>query len=253
MKKIILYTLSATSILLLIFACEDAGYSSNDTAGNETGTGGSMARFTIANNRLYAVDHQSLKTFDITNESTPSYRDSVYLSNDIETIFPFGNTLFIGSQNGMYIYDINSPDNPRKLSSYQHITSCDPVVTDGNYAFVTLNSLNSWCGNWVNELHVVNVQNLSSPRLERSYSMSGPRGLALKNEYLYVCDDGLKVFDRTNVNNIVQLAHFNDIQAYDVIPDDDRIIVIGEDGFYQYRFDGSNLTLLSKIEVSPVN
>jgi len=46
------------------------------------------------------------------------------------------------------------------------------------------------------------------------------------------------------------LQTFPDIHAYDVIPFDTRLFLIGNDGFYQYAWtQGEPLTLLSHISV----
>jgi len=46
-----------------------------------------------------------------------------------------------------------------------------------------------------------------------------------------------------------QLNHFN-IPAYDVIPINGNLLVIGEDGFYQYDYTGNQMILLSKISIT---
>ena len=46
------------------------------------------------------------------------------------------------------------------------------------------------------------------------------------------------------------LAHFPYIQAYDVIPINGVLIIIGEDGIYQYDYqDIGNIQLLSTIGI----
>lgn len=84
--------------------------------------------------------------------------------------------------------------------------------------------------------------------------MTSPRGLGIDNKTLFVCDgnDGLKVYNATNVMQIGnnQVAHFNNIQATDVIPFNNRLLMIGEDGLYQYDYSNiQNITQLSRIPV----
>lgn len=108
------------------------------TGGGNYGQGGSMARFTLANGHLYAVDDYDLRLFDVSKKADPEFVKQINLGWGIETIFPFKDKLFIGSNTGMHIYDISSPAAPEQLSVYSHITSCDPVVANDDYAFVTL-------------------------------------------------------------------------------------------------------------------
>ena len=111
------------------------------SAGNTVqaaGIGGSFARFTIYEDYLYTVDNTDLRVFDITDVTCPSFRNSSSIGWGIETIFPLKNRLFIGSNNGMFIYDVSSPLSPRQLSAFEHARACDPVFVQENTAFVTL-------------------------------------------------------------------------------------------------------------------
>ena len=80
--------------------------------------------------------------------------------------------------------------------------------------------------------------------------MTGPRGLGVDGNLLFLCDDGLKVYDISNVYDIDRLYHFSDIDAYDVIPDDDLLIMTGSDGLYQYSYIDGSVSLLSTIPIN---
>lgn len=103
-----------------------------------TGQGGSLARFKIVEDFLYAVDSHTINVFDISNLEAPVAGEDVFAGFDIETIFNREDHLFLGSMRGMYIFDISNPAVPAFVSEFQHGTACDPVVVDGDYAFVTL-------------------------------------------------------------------------------------------------------------------
>ncbi|MFO7828190.1 MAG: hypothetical protein R6V23_06180 [Bacteroidales bacterium] len=218
------------------------------------GVGGSMARFTIKNNALYIIDNHSLKVFDIGDYNDILIANTLYTGWNIETLFPYGNHLFIGSQNGVMIYDISNPFYPEFISDHWHITSCDPVVVEGNYAYVTLRSGNL-CGALDDRLEVLDISDIINPVLIKSYTMDEPYGLGIDNSVLFVCDgaSGLKVYDATDKLNITDnmLARFNTIQAYDVIPFNDVLMLIGDDGFHQYDYSDINeIELLSTIPVN---
>ena len=57
--------------------------------------------------------------------------DEIRISENIETVFIAREHLFIGSMTGMYIYSLVDPVNPEFVSTYWHVTSCDPVVVEG--------------------------------------------------------------------------------------------------------------------------
>jgi hypothetical protein len=236
-------------VLAVAYACDkgsgDPGSNSNMEGGGSTGTGGSLARFTIAGNHLFTVDNQKLKSFGLENETQPVYLSETNAGFNIETIFARGNTLFLGSQSGMYIYDISNPSDPNQLCYYQHIYSCDPVVADSNYAYVTL-STTSRCGRNVNELQIIDIKDLSKPYFLKSYPMTQPQGLGIDNRELFVCDDGLKIYDASDVKNL-RLKYKFSIPAIDVIPMNNLLMVLADNGLYQYHYENGQVTLLSKL------
>ena len=209
----------------------DAGVSSGGS-----GTGGSMARFTVTNEQLYTVDHYSIRHFDIANPATPIPQEPVYIGWDIETVFPYGQNLFIGSRSGMHIYDISTPNEPTFAGIFQHATACDPVVVQGDNAYVTLRDGQD-CQTFTNQLDIVDVSDVANPRLMKTYPMQNPHGLGIQNDCLYICegDFGLKHFDVSDPLNIVLKNHFPEIHALDVIPLQERLLLIGNDGLHQYE------------------
>ena len=239
-------------VLLIAVACQnDNDISFSESAPNSpAGVGGSTARFTIAGNYLYTVDNTNLKIFNIDNTAQPVFLLDEFLDwGTIETIFSRGTNLFIGTQTGVFIYDISTPDSPQFLSLFEHLFACDPVVADDTYAYVTLRSGRAGCGRIDNQLDILDITDLNNPQLLAIYPMDGPRGLGVDGNLLFVCDDGLKVFDATDVQNLQLLQHFDDISANDVIPLNGNLLVIGSDGLYQYDYTGESLELLSKLSV----
>lgn len=232
-----------------------AGSKSNSgtTSPSTTGQGGSMARFAIMNNQLYVVNSSVMQLFDISTLSKPVKGKTINLGWGIETIFPYQDKLFIGAQDGMHIYDASTPGDPKQLSLYRHIRSCDPVVVQGNYAYVTLRG-GGFCGGAQNVLDVVDISNPSMPTLAKSYPMDGPYGLGVDFPNLFVCEGpkGLKVLKMTDATNLTQVQAFSDMNAYDVIPLRSTLMLIGKDGLYQYDYTNpTNLRQLSKIAVQP--
>ena len=231
-------------------------YLSSDGGGGPTGVsgqGGSMARFTIYDNYLYAVTDNDLLVYSIANPVSPDSTSKINLGGGIETIFPYQDKLFIGSNTGMHIYDNKDPQKPTRMSVFNHARACDPVVVQGNRAYVTLRSA-GWCGAAPNQLHIINITDLYAPSLIKSYDMQNPHGVAVVDKKLTLAEGnyGLKSFDLTHETDIKQLQHIKGIHAFDVIQlSNNRILMIGNDGFYQYdNTDPANLKLLSKIEVN---
>lgn len=216
------------------------------------GIAGSMSRFSIVNDYLYAVNLYNLNVLDISTPSDPNRLGTTFIGSNIETIYPFKNKLFIGSSNGMFIYDISNPAAPVRQGQFMHARACDPVVADDNYAYVTLRA-GSFCTGTNNQLDVVNVQNVMAPTLLKTYPMTNPHGLAKDGPLLFICDgkDGLKVFDATNASNIQQIKHVKDLETYDVIAWNNNLILVASDGIYQYSYSsGADLKQVSKISIN---
>ncbi|MET7255584.1 LVIVD repeat-containing protein [Dyadobacter fermentans] len=226
---------------------------SPQSSGGSNGQAGSMARFALDRNFLYAVSQSQMHLFKIDKPAQPVDFTTINLGWGIETIFPYNNKLFIGSATGMFIYDNTNPAEPKQLSNFQHARACDPVVVHEDIAYVTLRA-GTACGGGQNQLDLVDVSNPSAPQLIKSYQMENPHGLSIDFPTLFLCEGehGLKVFDvseRFSVDKN-QLAHFEDMHAYDVISLGKTLLLIGEDGFYQYDSSNpKNLRLLSKIPV----
>ncbi|OGU42479.1 MAG: hypothetical protein A2X61_02660 [Ignavibacteria bacterium GWB2_35_12] len=219
--------------------------------GGSSGKGGSMARFTTYLNYLYVVDRSNLQSIDISIPENPRPWNKVNIGWNIETIFPFRDKLFIGSQTGMFIYDASTPWNPTYLGQFSHARGCDPVVAEDKYAYVTLRTGTSCAGN-LNQLDILDITNLMKPILLKSYPMQEPAGVGIDGTTLFICDGkaGLKVFDVKDPMNIELLNWQSDIQTYDIIPLGKIAIMIGSDGLFQYDYsDPKNLILLSKIDV----
>ncbi|MCK0157325.1 hypothetical protein MWU65_09065 [Cellulophaga sp. F20128] len=214
------------------------------------GQGGSLARFKIVSDYLYAVDNHSINVFDISDLENPKDLDDVYAGFDIETIFNRDNHLFLGSKSGMYIYDITNPSIPEFVSEFQHGTACDPVVVAGDYAYVTLRGGNA-CGATESGLFIIDISDITTPVLAKMYALDGPYGLGIKDEKLFVCDgdSGLRVFDKTDVDNLVEINHFKDIITFDVIPREENLIMIGDDILYQYEYLEDGIALLSRLNL----
>ncbi|MBD0777221.1 hypothetical protein HPE56_05390 [Maribacter sp. ANRC-HE7] len=230
----------------------DGGFFTNAEAVNDAsvGQGGSLARFKIVGDYLYAVDSHTINVFNIQDLEDPQDLEDVYAGFDIETIFNRDQYLFLGSMRGMYIYDISSPATPTFVSEFQHGTACDPVVVDGNYAFVTLRGGNR-CGATESGLFIVDISDIANPELTISYSLDGPYGLGVKGDKLFVCDgeSGLKVYDKSNVEDLISLNHFKDINTFDVIPLENSLLMVGEDMLYQYEYLEDDIKLISTLEL----
>ncbi len=238
--------------------CGDGASDAASNGGSSSGKGGSMARFTIVGDWLYTVNESRLTVVSLSDPSRPVKGESHWIGSNIETIFAADTLLFIGSQNGMYIYNIKKPEFPKEISRTFHFRSCDPVVAADTLAFVTLNStLGSWCGQTANVLQVYNIKELRYPQLLMEVPMSSPRGLAvdIEQKLLFVCDNGIRAYDISDPRNVevmytnITVSEVGRIDAYDCILLNGKLLVIGADGLYQFGYDREGFSFISKIDI----
>lgn len=238
MKKIITLLLAA----LFVLSCSS---DSQDNASSGDGQGGSLAVFALVGDYLYSVDQSDLNVFSLVNPSNPTQVNTKHIGFEIETLFADGDMLYVGARNGMYMYSITNPEDPALVSSVSHFTACDPVVSDGTTAYVTLHS-NTWCGNNLNALMVYDITDPANPVTINGREMVQPKGLGLYGHYLIVCDDKIKIFDvsepaypslKTSINK----------ECHDVIVRGNELFAIGAAGVYRYTLNPDDITNITPV------
>ncbi|GAA3603243.1 hypothetical protein Q4Q39_13885 [Flavivirga amylovorans] len=222
------------------------GALNTSTAESVTGQGGSLARFQIVDNYLYTVGNYQMTIFNIQNLSAPILENTQNAGWNIETMFHAEDYLYLGSTNGMYIYDIANPSSPEYVSEFTHWEGCDPVVVDGDYAYLTLRGGND-CGQLESVLEVIDISDKTTPKLASRYELENPYGLGVKGNMLFVCDgtSGLKLFDKEEPLQVKLTKIYDNIQSKDVIPLENSLLMIGGDDLYQYEYVEGGVDLIS--------
>lgn len=234
----------------ILIACEKESQNENTNekeqgknAISSNGQGGSMSQFAIVDQYLYTVDYKSLHVFLLSNAENPVELETIDLGVGIETIFPQDGHLFIGTQNGVRIYDIGNPRSPVEVSEFEHVTSCDPVVANENLAVATLRG-GTECGGNLNELDVFDISDINNPTVISTKNLENPYGVGFSNvneKIVYVCDGyaGMKAYDVSNTASIQLVMELTDFEAIDVLAIENNILVVlSTSGIYQ--FDASD-------------
>jgi hypothetical protein len=125
------------------------------------------------------------------------------------------------------------------------------VVAENGFAYITLNTANQRCWNGTNELQIVDINNLNSPQIVKTISMGAPLGLDIHNDTLFVCDNGIRIINVANKKNPAEITRINGILALDVIYQQGRLIVIGNNGLLQYEQVASGYQKISTIPIEP--
>ncbi len=199
---------------------------------------GSASRFCVVRNYLYCVDHSNLVVFNIIDPKNPEFVARIDLGIGIETIYPYNNHVFIGSQTGMFVYNIDDIKIPKRVSQFTHARACDPVFVEDSIAYITLRN-GGRCGWSDNALRVVSVRNILSPTELGATSwniLSGPRGVVVEMKTAFVCDGagGVKILDTHNPKNISIIGQVPGIDVFDIIKRGNTLYVIGPSGIYLF-------------------
>jgi len=236
------FSIGALMFFLMLLSCDK---SMNNSADAGTGTGGSMARFTIVGNYLYVVDYSNLEVYDISNGYALK-KGSIFIGFTIETIFPYNDKLFIGSRDGMFIYSLQDPKRPAKIGAARHLRSCDPVVANDSVSYVTLRSGQA-CGVVTDGLYIYDIKDITNPKLLKLMELSTPYGLGVKDSVVFVCRDaaGLTAVNVKNPSNPKELYTIKDGEFIDVIPYENLLICYVKSGLMLY--DISNPGRIMKV------
>lgn len=256
MKKLI-YCFIVISLLL---SCEADGTFDTETNTSSDGTlSGSYANILKVDSYMYVISDSELVTYSLEDPDNPKEISRQDLGFGVESLFHRNGILFIGSRSSLHIYEIGPEGIPTELSrtdytEFGQFGPCDPVVANDTIAYVTLSArIASECDEInINELRLYDIKDLSDPLLINTYPMSEPKGLGLKEQFLFVCErfDGLKVLDVSDPNRVEQIHHFEGFETLDVIPASELLMVVGPDRLYQFDYtDINNMELISSIEL----
>jgi len=226
-------------------------YDKGGGGNNSVGVNGSMSRFALYKDYLYSVINNYMSIIDLSGSKPVKATDNVYVGMNVETIFSYKDNMFMGTPTGMMIYSVANPLKPEYVRAVWHVFGCDPVVVENDIAYVTIHSGNA-CGQTNNDLIIYDVSNVSDPRHIVTYAMKNPKGLGIDNGTLFLCDDGLKIYNASNPQTMMayRLAHYAGMDGFDVIPFDNVLIMIANDGLYQY--DYSDLTKIKQLSKIPI-
>lgn len=250
MKKALTYIL----ITGFLFSC------SQEQGSLQSTLNGSYAKLLTVGNYLYAINDEELTTIDISMPDNPIEVNKQDVGFTIENIYYSNSVLFIGSPEALHIFSIGLNGVPQRRNETQYFEfegSCpsDPVIVQGDFAYVTLNTLSiddGDCFRTINELRIYDISNIESPKLLSTTSLNYPKGLAIDNDYLFVCEayTGIKILNIADSNNPIELTSLTEFESYDVIANKGLLMVVGPKEIRQFDYtDIENVIFLSSIDL----
>ena len=129
---------------------------------------------------------------------------------------------------------------PVSIGQFEHGRACDPVIADGDYAYVTLHA-GTMCGGEQNELNVIDIKDMANSKLVKTYDLKKPTGLSKDGNLLFVCDGTeVKVYNAANPASLVLIKQIKSNEPYDAIAANKKLLVVTADGLYQYDYSNIN-------------
>ena len=216
-------------------------------AGNSNQQSGTVNRITHAKDHVYVIGNTSMNIIDDSGSAFEkvSGNQTFWAPNDMETIFPYEDKLFIGSRSSMTIYDISNPEQPSEDYIFDHATACDPVLPIDEVAYITLRTADfSSCPGNTNALIVLDIEQLNNPEQVNEIEMKSPYGMTLIANLLFVGEgeNGLSIFNVVDRQNPVLVKTVENLSAYDVIqhPGNPGLVLIaGPNGLEQYSINNN--------------
>lgn len=232
-----------TGLIALLFGAASVGCSASSApvmAAAPAVKAGSMARFIVQDRFLYALNKHQLIVYDLEkgDGDLPEKVSTIPVDAEVETLFPYGHLLFVGTRQGMLVYELaDDPTAPKLIGQASHVVSCDPVVVENDIAYVTLRS-GSACRRGQNALLVFDVKDPTNPQQLVQRPMTSPQGLGVDGNKLFVADakDGLLIFDVRDPRNPKLVGDAPEVAGYDLIAHAGTLFVSAADGLYQYRY-----------------
>jgi hypothetical protein len=205
--------------------------------------------FSTLDNYLYASINNYLYIVDLSPDlpQTPAEKLPV---GPVEKLLLHHNKLLLSSAESTAIYSLDLPQTPTLSAQIPHVYGCNPIVLHNNRAYITIRSGNA-CGQNTSELLIIDLTNPKTPQKTISYALKDPQGLNVRDDLLFLCDDGLKIYLIEKPETLLsrQIAHFAEIQAQNVIPLSDTLLLVADGGLYQYSYSDAGLQLLSSIPI----
>ncbi|MEM9544378.1 MAG: hypothetical protein AAGA77_00325 [Bacteroidota bacterium] len=211
-------------------------------AGNSAEAIGSVNRITTWNDYVYIVSNNNMIIVEDGENGLAS--NAIRIENikeEMETVFPYQDNLFVGSKTSMSIFNISNGNEPIELYEFEHATSCDPVLPYKDVAYITLRTADfSDCPGNINALLAIDINDLLQPVQVMEKQMASPYGMSVINDHLFVGngENGLSIFDVSEPQSPVLVNSPTDIVAFDIIADPSNteyILIAGNNGMQQYK------------------
>ena len=211
---------------------------------------GNSSALVTYENHIYTVDHDYLRVLSIGDNNNLKEVFKSYVGTGIETIFAYEDYLYLRARTSIYIYDVKIKTKPVLSGTNRHFVAEDPVIVEGNKAYVTLKT-GSENNNPAGFLEVVDVTDKSNPNTIARVSQKFPNGLGISGDVLYVCNAkfGIDVFELNSTEHVKFHKNVPTDPVYDCIITNNVLIGQTKKGLVYYNITNKlNPVLIQKVE-----
>lgn len=236
---------------VIIAACGSGDSSLSPTSsGQPNALVGSSAAIIAQRGFIILIDSSGVQSFE-PDQGRLRFRSFLWQPG-AETLFPYKDDLImVGTERETRVIKIDEDGDMETVSTIVHARSCDPVVANDTHMYITLRS-GTRCGisTGENTLLMFNIEDIERPIFIRSVSLEEPLGLALTDEELFVCHkDGLKRFDISDSEFLIEVANYPDAVCNDLIAQDNaRLLITGDEAIRLVNVSNASFTQESSIE-----
>lgn len=219
-----------------------------------SGLSNSLSRLRVSNNQVYTLLGKSIGVYQFTNPIAPIKLNTIATNKTAETLFLHKEMLFAVGKKETQLFSLEKPESPAFLSSTEHWTSSSSAVLHNKKVILTHHTSTD-NKTESDQLSVLDLQNVYEPKVQFSFAMTNPLGLALYKQHLYICDGnaGLKIHKSDTSQKMTSRAEmqYPEIHAVDIIPLKNTLLLIFDDGIKQYAVEKNNT--LKEISLISIN
>lgn len=163
------------------------------------------------------------------------------VSQPMERFAIAGNHMYAIDLNRLVTLDINNLE-PRVVHKEEVDWGIETIMIYQEYIY--LGSRNA--------LYIYSIANPEKPVQVSAYNMNNARRLGILGNYLFVSegDQGIRILDVSNPQNLVEVHYTADMSAFGIIPHNNVLMITGSSGIVQY--DYSNAGEIAYLSTIPV-